>query len=84
MNVSSGAKQQVIPANYLGDTLSSIINHHGQVVSRHTIVAQEHHVVDHRLSRTSDNIFDDVLLVICSKPPCWWTTAAFTFRSTTR
>jgi hypothetical protein len=38
--------KQIIAAHNVGDRLQSVIDDHGQVVGRNTIVAAEHNVID--------------------------------------
>jgi hypothetical protein len=62
----------------LSDALRGIINDNSEVVRRNAIITQEHHVVDHGYGRSSNNIVDDVLLVVRAKAPRRRTATLFT------
>ena len=45
-DLARGAGREVVPAYDLGDSLDSVVHHHGEVLRGDPVVAAEHHIVD--------------------------------------
>ncbi len=62
--------EQIVATHDLGDALGGVVDHDGQVVGGHAVVALQHDVVDHPAERTGDPVDELDPLVVAAQAQC--------------